>query len=378
MSNLEGVYMMRKVKIGIIGCGNISAAYLRTAQTFAILEVVALADIDLPRAGARALEFGVTTACSVTELLANPEVEIAVNLTTPQAHLEVSLAAIAAGKHVYTEKPMAITRAEGASILEAAQAKGVRLGCAPGTFIGGGLQTCRKLIDDGAIGKPVACSAFMMSHGAEHWHPDPAFLYQVGAGPMFDMGPYYLTALTTLLGPIIRVAGTAGIQISPRIITSKPKYGEKIVVNTPDHITGTFTFANGVIGTIITSSAVWNSTLPRIEIYGTEGTLSLPDPNSLGGPVHLCKEGSREWTEVPLTHGHADSHMMWGIGVADMAHALVSGRPHRASGDQGYHVLELMQAFLETSRDGQYAHIASTINQPQPLPLDLPEDMLDD
>jgi predicted dehydrogenase len=368
---------MRIVKIGIIGCGNISSAYLRTAQTFAILEVVALADIDLPRAAARAEEFGVPTACTVPELLANPEIELVVNLTTPQSHLEVTLAAIAAGKHVYTEKPLAVTRAQGASILEAAQAKGVRVGCAPGTFIGGGLQTCRKLIDDGAIGQPVACSAFMMSHGAENWHPDPAFLYQVGAGPMFDMGPYYLTALTTLLGPITRVAGTAGIQISPRTITSKPKYGEQIIVNTPDHVTGTCTFTSGVIGTIITSLAVWNSTLPRIEIYGTEGTLSLPDPNSLGGPVRLCKAGEREWTEIPLTHGHADSHRMWGIGVADMAHALVSGRPHRASGSQGYHVLELMQAFLETSRDSQYAHITSTITQPQPLPLGLPEDMLD-
>ncbi len=369
---------MRKVKIGIIGCGNISAAYLRTVRSFSVLEAVALADIDQARAKARAEEFGVPVACSNEELLANPEIEIVVNLTIPQAHRDVSLAAIAAGKNVYSEKPLAITREDGAKIIAAAQAKGVRVGCAPGTFIGGGLQTCRKLIDDGAIGRPVACSGFMMSHGAEHWHPDPAFLYQVGAGPMFDMGPYYLTALTTMLGPITRVAGTAGIQISPRIITSKPKYGEEIIVRTPDHVTGTFTFASGVIGTLITSTAVWGSVLPRIEIYGTEGTLSVPDPNSLGGPVRLSKAGSSEWEEVPLTHGHADSHMMWGIGVADMAHALVSGRAHRASGAQGYHVLELMQAFLESSRDAQYAHIQSTIERPKALPLGLPEDLLDD
>lgn len=369
---------MRTEKIGIIGCGNISSAYLRTVQAFSILECVALADIDLERARARAQEFGVPRACSTAELLADPEIELVVNLTIPQAHLDVSLAAIEAGKHVYTEKPLAISRDDGAKILAAAKAKGVRVGCAPGTFIGGGLQTCRKLLDEGAIGRPVAAAAFMMSHGAETWHPDPAFLFQVGAGPMFDMGPYYLTALTTLLGPITRVAGTAGIQISPRTITSKPKYGEQIIVTTPDHVTGTFTFANGAIGTIITSTAVWGSTLPRIEVYGTEGTLSLPDPNSLGGPVRISKAGSREWEEVPLTHGHADSRMMWGIGVADMAHALVSGRAHRASGAQGYHVLELMQAFLESSRDSKYAHINSTIERPRALPTGLPEDILDD
>jgi len=369
---------MKTVKIGIIGCGNISSAYLRTVQTFDILECVALADLDLERARARAEEFGVPKACTTEELLADPEIELVVNLTIPAAHFEVSMAIIEAGKHVYTEKPLAIIREDGAKILDAAKAKGVRVGCAPGTFIGGGLQTCRKLLDDGAIGRPVAAAAFMMSHGAEHWHPDPAFLYQIGAGPMFDMGPYYLTALTTLLGPITRVAGSAGIQISPRTITSKPKYGEQIIVRTPDHVTGTFTFASGVIGTIITSTAVWAASLPRIEIYGTDGTLSLPDPNSLGGPVKLAKAGESEFTEIPLTHGHADSRQMWGIGVADMAHALRSGRAHRASGAQGYHVLDLMQAFLDSSRDVQYAQITSTIEQPKALPLGLAESVLDD
>lgn len=369
---------MRKVKIGIIGCGNISSAYLRTARTFAILDCAALADIDLERARARAQEFEIPKACSVTELLAMPEIEIVVNLTTPQAHLEISLAAIAAGKHVYTEKPLAVNRADGAKILAAAAEKGVRVGCAPGTFLGGGLQTCRKLIDDGVIGRPVAAAAFMMSHGHESWHPDPAYYYQPGAGPMFDMGPYYLTALTTLLGPVTRVAGSAGIQISPRTITSKPKYGEQITVNTPDHVTGTMLFASGAIGTIITTFATWNSVLPRIEIYGTEGTLSVPDPNSLGGPVRLSRAGSREWEDVELTHGHADGRNMWGIGVADLAHAVVSGRPHRATGAQGFHVLELMQAFLESSRDSQYAHITSSFERPAALPLNLAEDVLDD
>ena len=369
---------METIKIGIVGCGNISAAYLRTAQTFRILEAVACADMIPSRAAARAEEFGVPKAPAVEALLADPDVQIVVNLTTPQAHADVSLDAIAAGKHVYSEKPLAVTRADGQRILAAARSKGVRVGCAPGTFLGGGLQTCRKLIDGGAIGRPVACAAFMMSHGHESWHPDPAYYYKFGAGPMFDMGPYYLTALTTLLGPVRRVTGSAGIQIGERTITSQPHHGEKIVVETPDHVAGTIEFASGAIGTIITTFATWHSQLPRIEIYGTEGTLSVPDPNTLGGPVRLCPAGKREWTDVPLSHGHADGRNMWGIGVADMAHAITSGRAHRASGEQAYHVLEMMQGFLEASRSGALYALASSMEKPTPLPLGLAEDLLDD
>ncbi|MBC7234587.1 MAG: Gfo/Idh/MocA family oxidoreductase [Chloroflexi bacterium] len=368
---------MDTIKIGLIGCGNISAAYLRTAQTFRILEAWACADLDPARAKARAEEFGVPRACSVEELLADPEIQIVVNLTTPQAHAEVSLAAIAAGKHVYSEKPLAVTLADGRRILEAAADKGARVGCAPGTFLGGGLQTCRKLIDEGAIGRPVACTAFMMSHGHEGWHPDPAYYYRPGAGPMFDMGPYYLTALTTLLGPVTQVAGMAGIQIPERTITSQPKYGQKILVETPDHVTGTMAFANGAIGTIITTFATWHSQLPFIEIYGTEATLSVPNPNSLAGPVRICLAGEREWRDVPLTHGHTDSRNMWGIGVADMAHAIAADRPHRAGGAQAYHVLELMHGFLESWQRGCYQRIESTFERPAPLPMHLPEDALD-
>ena len=369
---------METVGIGIVGCGNISAAYLRSVGAFSILDAVALADIEPSRAEARASEFGVPVACGVDALLANPAVEIVVNLTTPQAHAEVSLAAIAAGKHVYTEKPLAVSRGEGWGILAAASPKGLRVGCAPGTFLGGGLQTCRKLIDDGRIGRPVACSAFLMSHGHESWHPDPAYYYKTGAGPMFDMGPYYLTALVTLLGPVRRISGAAGIQIPERTITSKPHYGEVIVVETPDHVAGTLEFESGAIGTLITTFATWYSGLPRIEVYGTEGTLSCPDPNSLTGPVYLCEAGQREWTEIPLTHGHADRQNLWGIGVADMAHALRANRPHRATGEQGYHVLDTMQGFLESASRGEYYCVESAFSRPIPLPLDLAEDVLDD
>ena len=362
---------METVKIGIIGCGNISSSYLATANAFPILEAAACCDIESSRAESRAEEFGVGRACSMADLLADPEIQIVVNLTTPQAHMEVSLAAIEAGKHVYTEKPLAVTREEGARILEAAERKGVRVGCAPGTFLAAGLQTCRKMIDEGVIGRPVACSAFMMSHGHESWHPDPAYYYQVGAGPMFDMGPYYLTALTTLLGPIAQVAGTAGILIPERTITSKPKYGEKITVRTPDHVTGTMRFASGAIGTIITTFATWPSQLPRIEIYGTEATLAVPDPNTLAGPVRLCKAGTREWEDIELTHPHSQRKDMWGLGVVDMAYAVGSGRPHRATGKQAFHVLDLMQSFLDSSAQKSYLDIQSTMERPAPVPTGL-------
>lgn len=366
-----------QVKVGIVGCGNISGSYLRTAQVMRILQTAACADIDTERAKAKAQEFDVKKACTVDELMADPDIQIVVNLTTPQSHVEISMKAIEAGKHVFNEKPLAVTREDGRKILDAAAAKGLRVGCAPGTFIGGGLQTCRKLIDDGAIGQPIAVSAFMMCHGHESWHPDPAYYYKVGAGPMFDMGPYYLTALTTLLGPISRVTGCSGIQIPERTITSEPKNGEKITVETPDHVTGCFEFASGAKGVIITTFAVWASDLPRIEIYGTEGTLSVPDPNSLCGPVRVRKAGSSSWQDVQLTHPHSDS-TKWGIGVADMAHAILSGREHRAKGEQAFHVLDVMHGFLDASRDGKHYIPVSTMTRPTPVPTGLAEDTLDD
>jgi len=364
------------VKIGIIGCGNISGNYFRTARNFAILECVACADAISGRAEQAAAEFGIPRACTVGELLAMPEISIVVNLTNPQFHKEISLAAIAAGKNVFTEKPLAVNRTDGAEILAAAKKAGVRVGAAPSTPLGGGLQTCRKLIDEGAIGTPIAASAFMMSRGHEHWHPNPEYYYKPGAGPMFDMGPYYLTALTTLLGPVKRQSGEAAILIPERIITSQPLNGTKIDVETPDHVAGTLEFASGAIGTIITTFATYNSQLPRIEIYGTEGTLEVPDPNTLGGPVYLAR-GRGEWEEVPLTHGHTTGREQWGMGVADMAHAISTGRAHRQTGAQAYHVLDLMQGFLECAETGTYHVVESTFERPQPLPLGLEESLLD-
>ncbi len=357
------------MNVGIVGCGTISAIYLTNARWLSAIDIVACADVFSERAVARAAEYGVPKACGVTELLADPAIEIVLNLTIPNAHAEIALAALEAGKSVYNEKPLAISRADGQRMLALAAVKGLRIGCAPDTFLGGGIQTCRKLIDDGAIGQPVAAVAFMMNHGPEHWHPDPDFYYQVGAGPMFDMGPYYLTALVNLLGPIRRVTGSAQITTPERAITSEPKYGTLIRVNTPTHVAGLMDFASGAVGTIITSFDVWGSNLPRIEIYGTEGTVSVPDPNTFGGPVRLNRARQQEWEEIPLTHGYTENSR--GIGVADMAAAIRSGRPHRANSALAYHALDLMHAFHDASRTGAHIDISSACDRPAPLPLGL-------
>lgn len=364
------------VKIGVVGCGHISGIYLEANRKFEILDIVACADIDAERAKAQAEKYEIPRTCSVEELLADDEIDIVVNLTVPKAHVEVNLAAIKAGKSVHTEKPLAIAREDGIESLRAAAAKGVRLGAAPDTFLGAGLQTCRKLIDDGAIGEPVAATAFMAWHGPEGWHPDPEFFYQHGGGPMFDMGPYYLTALVHLMGPIRRVTGSTRVTFPERTITSKAKFGRKIKVEVPTHVTGVLDFASGAVATMITSFDIWSHSLPRIEIYGSEGTLFVPDPNTFGGPVYIQRMGASERSEVPLTHGYSENSR--GMGVADMAYALRSARPHRCSGELAYHVLDVMHSFQDASDGGRHADVESTCSRPAPLPVGLLEGTLDE
>ncbi len=365
---------MEKVKVGIIGCGNIFNQYIKGCRAFDILEVAACADIVHSAAEAKGQEHGIPKVLTIEQLLQDPEISIIVNLTVPQAHAAVSLAAIAAGKHVYSEKPLAINTEDGRQILGAAEEKRVLVGCAPDTFLGGGLQTCRKLIDDGAIGEPVAASAFMISHGPESWHPNPSMFYLKGAGPLFDMGPYYLTALISFLGPVQRLAALTRTSFPERIATSKARYGERLQVEVPTHVTGSLEFASGPLATMIITFDVWSSNVPRIEIYGSEGTLVVPDPNTFGGPVRLRRMGESEWSEVPLTHS---ADVGRGIGVADMAHALQSGRSHRASGAMAYHVLELMEAFEESSQGGRHIQIKSQCERPLPLPVGLQAGQLD-
>lgn len=378
------------VLVGIVGAGYISEIYLANLTTrFENVRVVAIADLVIERARERASAYGIA-AMTVDELLADPEIELVVNLTIPLAHAEVARAVVSAGKSVYNEKPLTATREQGQQLLAQAAEKGVLVGAAPDTFLGGGLQTARKLIDDGAIGLPIAATANMYTRGHERWHPDPAFYYQPGAGPMFDMGPYYVTALANLLGPIIRVGSSTGISFPERTITSQPKFGEVIEVNAPTHIAATLDFASSAIATITMSFDLYDTTHSFLMVYGTEGTLRLPDPNTFGGPLSLLRPmalrhwrdplsvGRRPgedpvipladpvWEEAPLTHGFTDNSR--GLGVADLARAIREGTPARASGDLAYHVLDVMHATLESSDEGRHILIESTIERPAALP----------
>lgn len=367
---------MGKIKVGVIGCGNICGIYFNNmTKVFENLEVTACADIIPDRAKAKSAELPGVKAMPVARLLKDPDIKIVVNLTIPMAHASVAFKAVKAGKSVYNEKPLTITRSQGKRLLDLAKEKGVLVGGAPDTFMGAGIQTCRKLIDDGEIGDPVAATAFMMCHGHESWHPDPEFYYKIGGGPMFDMGPYYLTALVNLLGPVKRVTGSARITFPTRTITSEKKRGTVIQVETPTHIAGVLDFASGAVGTIITSFDVWSHTLPLIEIYGSKGTLRVPDPNGFGGPVQIRKEGQKEWTDVALTHSYPENSR--GIGVADMAKALATERKHRANGEITYHVLDLMHAFHDASAKGKHVEVKSACERPAALPAGLAKGALD-
>ena len=355
------------MKVGLIGCGNISPQYLTNLPAYPGVEVAACSDLIMDKAIGRAKEFGVPVVCTTEELLANPDIDIVVNLTQPANHASVSLAAIAAGKHVYSEKPFAVESGDGDEIQRAARKAGVTLGCAPDTFLGAGIQTCRKMIDDGRIGRPVGAMASFLNHGHEHWHPDPAFYYEVGGGPMFDMGPYYLTALVSLLGPVGRVAGAQGRTFDRRMITSEPLSGTMIDVEVSTHVTGLLDFENGAIGTIVTSFDVWASEVPWLEIYGTEGTLSVPDPNTFEGPARVQRERG-QWEEVPLEHPEGGR----GIGVADMADALRNCRKSRVDASMANHVLDIMHAVHESSNSGRHVDLETTCSRPEPIPPGLP------
>ncbi|SDY21163.1 Predicted dehydrogenase [Evansella caseinilytica] len=359
---------MSIVKAGLIGCGNISTIYLENCHHFEHLAIVACADLNLERAQAQAEKYHIAKAGTVEELLQDPEIELVINLTIPQAHAEICIQALEAGKHVYTEKPLAVTLEEGQQIMKIANEKGLLVGCAPDTFLGAGIQTAIQVIQNGEIGTPIGASAFMIGRGHEHWHPDPAFYYDVGGGPMFDMGPYYLTALVALLGPMNRLSGSARISYPERTILSAPKAGTKIRVATPTHLSGVIDFANGAVATITTSfDAFGGSTLPPLEIYGSEGTLLVPDPNTFDGPVKLRKRDEAEFVEIPLSHH--DKENSRGIGIADMAASILAGDRHRASGELGYHVLEAMHGFHAASSSGSYYQMESSCRKPEPLPV---------
>ncbi len=377
---------MRKYNVGLLGCGDICDIYFKNCRDSEILNVAACASLHEEKAHKKAKEYGVPKACSIDELIHDPALDIILNLTVPEVHAKYNLAALEAGKHVYSEKPLAATMEDGQRIIELANAKNLKVGCAPDTFLGGRLQTCRRAIDEGLIGEPTAAAAFVVSPGHEWHHPNPDFFYRPGGGPLLDIGPYYLTALVSLLGPVESCSGFSKITFPERTIPTGPKRGDTIKVEVPTHISGTMAFSSGAIGTITASFDIWDSQLPRIEIYGTAGTLCIPDidpldgPNLFGGPLLIkTKETSRwrgvprkteleNWDVLPAVHGFNVNSR--GIGLSDMAYAIRDGRSHRANGEMAYHVLEIGYALLESAKNRQYYHLSSTCSRPAPLPMD--------
>ena len=354
------------LRIGLIGCGAVSDAYFQHSKPFSdYIKIVACASRTVAHARAKAVEHGLCKGSTVKEMLEDPEIDIVLNLTNPKAHAEINLQALSAGRHVYCEKPFATNYRDGLRVLKEAKKLKLRLACAPDTVLGGGIQTCRKLIDDGAIGKPIAATANFLNHGSEHWHPNPNFTYQPGAGPLFGSGPYYLSALVTLLGPANSISAFAKTSFKERHITSQPLRGKKIKVNTPTHLIGLVEFTQGALATVTTSFDVWSHHAPMIEIYGTDGSLQCPDPNHFNGEVLLWTQETKEWRKVPLTH---NGDMGRSLGLAEMALAIHESRPHRASVELALHVVEIMEAFHVSARSGKKFALKSTCQRPKAMP----------
>lgn len=350
--------------IAIVGCGNISNQYLTNLKKFPDVSVLFCADIDETRAKKQAQAYDVPAAGTVEQAFAHDGVQLVVNLTIPSAHGEVAAAAIDAGKHVWNEKPLTLDVAAGRALLGQAKRRGVRIGCAPDTVLGAGIQSARRLIDSGAIGTPVSALTLLQGPGPESWHPDPEFLFAVGAGPLFDLGPYYLSTLATLFGPARRVAATARRARDTRTIGSGPRQGTEFPVEVPTYVSALAEYGDGQAATLLFS---WDSPLSRhgfIEVTGTEATLALPDPNNFDGDLRLRRARDSEWTVVPSGGAAAGR----GTGVVDMARAIAGGQPHRASGEMALHVLEMMSAIERSATTASFEPVSTAFDTPSPLP----------
>lgn len=379
---------MKKLRVGLIGCGVISDIYLKTSLKFDILDIVACASLDFEESRRKAEKYNIPSVCSPDKIIHDPDIDCVLNLTIPAVHAEISLAALEAGKHVYSEKPFATSVEDGKKILALAESKGLYVGNAPDTFLGGRMQTCRKIIEDGIIGKPTGVSAFAGTHGVERHHPNPDFYYKSGGGPLLDLGPYYLTAMISLLGPVKRCCGFAKRTFDERMIESQPRHGEVMRVEVDTHVCGMLEFSNGVVGSLMMSFDVWDSQLPRMEIYGEQGTICIPDPdptdgtNIFGGEIlYKTRENSRwnyrprvqgldQWDVAANNHGYNEDSR--GLGLADLAYAVRDKRPPRASGEIAFHVFDIMMGILESSKSGKYSVLESTCGTPSPLPEDFP------
>lgn len=347
------------MKIGIVGCGNISDIYLKNLTTvFKNTKVNAVCDIDITKANAQAKKYQIEKVFTLDEMLAEPEIDIILNITTPKSHYEICKKALLAGKHIYVEKPLSVSYTDGKELLSIAKEMGLYIGGAPDTFLGAGLQTAINLIKNGVIGKPVGGAAYMMCPGHESWHPSPEFYYDFGGGPLFDMGPYYITALVQLLGPVKSVFAVGTKAFEERTITSAPKNGQKIPVKVDTHNVGILSFKNGAVVTLVTSFDVVKHSMPNIEIYGTDGSLKVPDPNCFGGSVQLATREENQFTEIPLISKYSDNSR--GIGISEMILAISENRINNASGNLALHVLEIMEAFLKSSNSGECVLIEST------------------
>ena len=370
--------MAKRAAIGIIGCGNISEAYLRLAPTFNNVEIVAVADIVPDVAKKRAEQFSVR-ALTVDGLLKDDGIDAVVNLTVPDVHYAVTHAILTAGKHAYTEKPLALTAKDAAKLVKEADKRKVKLASAPDTFLGAGYQTARKLIDQGAIGKVVGGTAYVMSHGMEHWHPNPGFFFRPGAGPIFDVGVYYITALVSLLGGVTKVAAMASMGTKDRLVSAEgPMKGKKIKVTTPTNINAILSFANGAQITLGASWDVWKHGHPNpIELYGLKGSMLVPDPNFFAGTI-ATSEGGGDFVDIDTAKGpFGKANWPWSgpftranyrmLGVADMIDAARRNREPRCSGRLAAHVVDVMEAILTSSAKGSFVTIKSTVERPKPL-----------
>jgi predicted dehydrogenase len=366
------------MNIGIIGCGNISTTYLGLAPLFKGLQVVAVADMNMEAATARAAEYKVQ-AQTVDDLLANPDVGLVINLTIPAAHYDITRRAVEAGKHVYSEKPVVLTLAEGVALRDLAVARGVRIGSAPDTFLGGAHQQVRKMIDDGAIGRVTAGGCAFMGPGMEMWHPTPHFFFQPGAGPMLDMGPYYIGNLINFLGPIRRVGALTSSAHATRTVTSQPNAGQVIPVNTPTNIHALLEFVNGATINLSVSWDVQAHKRVNMELYGTEGSLFVPDPNFFGGTIEMAgKDGKiaavagwdHPFSKTNQDHGRGPLANYRMAGVADMVAAIAAGRDHRCSFERSLHAVDAMTAALTSGETGQFVTLTTTCTRPEALGAD--------
>lgn len=356
--------------VGIIGCGNIAERYVVGMRRFPQLTIAGCADVDRAFADSLAERVGIPAYESVDQLLADPRVDLVVNITPPRVHESVTRSALAAGKHVYVEKPMTTDPGSARALLHDAVQKGLLLGAAPDTFLGSAAQTARRAIDEGVIGRPVAAVACIRYSRAEEWHPDPTFLFQPGGGPSLDLGPYYVTALVNLFGAVSEVSAFSRIGALERPVTAPNRRVDTINVTTPTHASASLRFRDGTIATVISSFDIWDTDMPFIEVYGEAGTLQVGDPNEYDSPVRIRRHEDPQWTVLepvlePTGEPATPVQLLRGIGVADLA-AAVDGGTLRASGALAQHVLEVIDAFDRSSDLSEVVKITSTIERPAP------------